>query len=358
MTIDPLVKVYPCYINFTWPSSIDGGSGMNVYEISRWDNQTGAWIFIENRSAALERIYIDTNVAPGVVYRYRAIPYDVAGNAGMAWYSRYTNDSDVEKPQPAPYRNPVILNSTGGEGVIVDTWRSTVNLSNLFDTPTQVACECRVGNVKMPATITWGGWVPAASNPLVINNWVLTLYSNIGPFFECEEGAAKVAVQCRNLGGESEIKYDDIKVDVVGPKFIINYREAVYDSDLGVVNVTFAAAYDCASSVAFYRIERSTNGGPWIQIYDWYPGIDTLPYQDSSIAGGNTYKYKITPYDIFNHAGRSLETNEVSVSKRYIKVPGEKVYPQEAGSSKKNNGPKLPPPEQVEPSGAGSGTKG
>ncbi|MGC8899761.1 MAG: hypothetical protein ACP5KP_04590, partial [Candidatus Micrarchaeia archaeon] len=358
-TFDPLIKIYPCYINFSWPNSLDGGSGMNVYEISRWDNESDAWTFIVNQSATAKREYIDSSVAPGVVYRYQAVPYDVAGNAGMAWYSYYTNDSDVEKPQPAPMRDPLIINSTGGTNIIVDTWQSTVNLSSYFDASTQVACECRVGNVKLaiPESIKWGAWVPAPSNPLVINNWMLTLYTNIGPLgLECEEGPAKVAAQCRNLGGESEIRYDDIKVDVVGPKFIIPYREAVYDDVLGVVNVTFFAAYDCASSVDFYRIERSQNGGPWINIYDWHAG-DSMPYQDSSISGGNTYKYRISAYDIYSHRGQSLETNEVSVSKKYIKIPGESVVPQEAGSSSKKKSIKLPPPEQVDPNQAGSGQK-
>jgi len=315
--------------NFTITCRDDAG---NIGTVSRalivWDNNTST----QNRTVTVK-------INNGESYTYSRT-VDINVSASWAAECRYSNDDrtwsdwDIYRPvktwQLSEYHETktVYVNCMSSDGRTTGLGSDTIdyrdssggggggapsNLSisiNNGDPYTQSlglrltlyarnAAECRY----QPEAYGWTDW----------ENY--TTSRSISLLSTARDGPKTVYYECRNGGGTSSQVSDTISLDVQAPTAISDLSSAIAHASgtsgqtISIVTLHWSVPSDAGSSVASYKIFRSTDSG---MTYALLATISSASYSDSSVANGMTYYYKVASRDRNSH--ESQASNIVHIS--------------------------------------------
>ncbi len=290
-------------------SAVGSGAGIEYYEVERSDDDGENWVIV---GAVPGVEFVDQSCAPSTTYVYRVRAFDMAGQASE--YSDPVTATTKVNPVDAVKRyentDPSVvyvgdwyLRSDGAYGThtsggSIHTGMAGSTYAELEFYGSQVTwIGLRAPNRGIAHVYIDGEFVAAVdcyrSTWHAVESWQVPLFAHdFGT-----PGSHQIRVYHTGLKNESSantlIEIDAF--DVVAPD------EAPPTIPTGLIaqrvlptqaNLTWTASSDNVA-VAGYRIQRSTDNGPWVDL----AVVPAPGYTDGSLEFGSTYRYRVSAFD-------------------------------------------------------------
>ncbi|MCW2927461.1 MAG: hypothetical protein JWM86_1429, partial [Thermoleophilia bacterium] len=286
-----------------WSAVADAGSGIARYEycLSTATGCTGT--VVRNwANGGTGTTYSATGLALSLTTYYACIrAVDVAGNVSTGTCS---DGALVVDPGPDP---PTFVND--GAGADMDWTNVTSSLAGNWNSATdpQLARHeyCIASAAGCLGTITTNWTTAAASGGLAMNQTGLTLTHGSTYYI-----AVRGVDTGNNAGGPRTS--DGVTVDTVAPSAV---SPAVSSISSTPPTLSWAAATDTVSGVAFYRVYRSTTSGPLGAQVNADGATNGTTFVDASVPGAGSYFYTVRAVD---RAGNEQTAGNAQVSASYV----------------------------------------